>query len=137
MTRSQIEQVDPDFDLAERFLDQARALSSDADLDEISAAGSFFLSYQVCVAALEAILAPAGRRVTPGESSHHVMLGEAAALVGQGYRELFDSLNGARGERNLASYIDPEISFQTLQATRLDARELLELAEMYVADARR
>lgn len=137
MARSTIEPVAPDLDLARRFIEQGRALSADAELAGISAGGSFFLSYQACVAGIEAILAAAGRRVTSGEASHHVMLAEAAAIVGSGYQELFDSLNAGRGDRNMASYVDPDVSFQTVQATRLDSRELLQVAEDYVTSMQR
>lgn len=84
---------------------------------------------------MEAVLAAAGKRVTSGEASHLVMLGEAARIIGAGFQDLFDSLNAGRGDRNMASYVDPDVSFQTLQATRLDAHELLQVAETYVADA--
>lgn len=137
MTRAEIETVYPDDDRAREFLEQARIFFADAENPLVSGASSFFLYYQSCLAGMDALLAASGRRVTSGEESHRVRIHEAARLAGDAHSELFERLDVWRADRNLVSYAAVDPPGASLDALRIDTRDLLATIAALLGGTRR
>lgn len=104
MARAELSEIPPDADRAAEFLQQARSFLRDGEQDGTSLAGAAVLYYQACLAAIDAVLTSAGRRVGAGEEAHIVRIEAGAALLGGGYTELFERLDEWRRQRHDASY---------------------------------
>lgn len=134
MSRAEARDVPPDPERADEFLAQARRLLADAELTEVSLAGTCFLLYQACLAAMDAVLAFEGRAVGSGEGSHIVRIGEAVRLTGGSHGELFermqDEWRDQRGDGSYGALVPPASEVESQHA---DTRELIELAAAHIS----
>jgi hypothetical protein len=133
VTDARLEDVHPDRVTAREFLAQADELFADAGADGLRTASQAILLHNASIAACDAILQAAGKRVTGGDGAHALRIDTALGVVGGDTEDLADRLDATRERRNEASYRAGVIARASVVDAREAVTELLEIARAQVA----
>jgi hypothetical protein len=123
--------VSADTDAAARLVDQAERHLASAGAAGVDGESAFGLCYQ---AALKAMIAADGVRVSSGAGSHVVVLREARRRLVLG-AATFDRIDLMRRTRHAVFYDADEVTAAELDAAKRDGRVLVEAAARFVAGA--
>lgn len=129
MTRSELENVDPDAGRANDFVAQAHRFLEDAERRTTYLESAVVLYWNACISAMDAVLAVEGLRIGSGEGSHAVRVRATASVLGAGFTELFERLDEWRRERHDVSYAAITPSAADVAAMQADARDVVAAAE--------
>ncbi|MBN9376101.1 MAG: HEPN domain-containing protein [Cellulomonas sp.] len=108
LTQARLTRVEPNRELADSYLDQARAhLSAAAAVTDLDAAGAFVLAYDAARLALAAVLVNQGLRPR-GEGAHAVLLEAVLAQLEPPRQQEFREFDWMRRLRNDTQYPDAD-----------------------------
>ena len=131
MTEARIERAPVDTGLARDHLQRARQFLRDVGSVAEDASGQV-LCYSACIASMEAIIAAAGRRVSPGSGYHQKLILECERLTEPDQADLFEAIDEARELRADVSYHAGVISSEEVDHLAAAAAELIAEAEKFV-----
>jgi hypothetical protein len=133
MTEASIVSTMPSVEEARVFLDQARRFMADGRVGKVSDTGRQLLLYQACLAACDAALVAAGKKVEGSDGGHVLRLRETARLLHLA-REVVDLLETAREVRAGSAYAAGFVVQDDLADTNEAAELLIAEVDRFISD---
>lgn len=113
MADAQLDHGEPDAYAAKAYLDQAKRLLDDGEVEGMSREGRSIVLHHATIAACDAVLAIDGVTIRGSEKGHSLRLAETQTRLGGELDDLFERLEDARDTRAAASYRAAPVPRQT------------------------
>jgi hypothetical protein len=137
VTAAQVDLKPPDFDEANRRLEQARTHFATANLAGVDRQSAYILLYSAAHKATSAALLAAGRKVSAGDGAHKLQISETGKLLGKDHAQLMTRLDRARIQRNRIAYESEVVGQNELTALCKATEETLAVVETFIAERRK